>query len=60
MANVKGSTKNYCPLCLTEKYDLIEYFKDIQLSNRKSELINAYRNQGKLLLKSLRRNDSID
>ena len=40
VAKVKGSTKvNYCPLCLTEKYDLIEYFNDIRLLNKKSEFI---------------------
>ena len=30
IAKVKGSPKtNYCPLCLTEKYHIIEYFNDI-------------------------------
>ena len=61
VAKVKGSTKiNYCPLCLTEKYHLIEYFNDIRLLNKKSELINACRHQSKLLLKTLKRNDSMD
>ena len=37
IAKVKGSTKvNYCPLCLTEKYHLIEHFNDIRLLNKKS------------------------
>ena len=41
---VKGSTKiNYCPLCLTEKHQLIEYFNDIQLLNKKSTVINVCR-----------------
>ena len=61
VAKVKGSTKiNHCPLCLTEKYHLIEYFNDIQLLNKKSEFINACRHQSKLLLKSLKSNDSMD
>ena len=61
VAKVKGSTKiNYCPLCLTEKYHLIEYFNDIRLLNKKSEFINACRHQSKLLLKNLKRNDSMD
>ena len=60
-AKVKGSTKvNYWPLCLTEKYHLIEYFNDIRLLNRKSEFINACRHQSKLPLKNLKRNDSMD
>ena len=61
VAKVKGSKKiNYCPLCLTEKYHLIEYFNDIRLLNKKSEFINACRHQSKLLLKSLKSNDSMD
>ena len=61
VAKVKGSTKiNYCPLCLTEKYHLIEYFNDIRLLNKKSEFVNACRHQSKLLLKSLKSNDSMD
>ena len=51
---------NYCPLCLTEKYHLIEYFNDICLLNKKSEFINACTHQSKLLLKNLKRNDSMD
>ena len=55
-AKVKGSTKvNYWPLCLTEKYHLIEYFNDIRLLNRKSEFINACRHQSKLSLKNLKK-----
>ena len=61
VAKVKGSTKtNNCPLCLTEKYHLKEYFNDIHLLNKNSEFINAYRHQSKLLLKTLKRNDSLD
>ena len=47
-------------MCLTEKYHLIEYFNDIRLLNKKSEFINACRHQSKLLLKNLKRNDSMD
>ena len=61
IGQVKGSTKiNYCPLCLTEKYHLTEYFNDIRSLNKKSEFINACRHQSKLLRKSLIRNDSMD
>ena len=61
VAKVKGSTKvSYYPLCLTEKCHLIEYFNDIRLLNKKSEFINACRHQSKLLLKNLKRNDSMD
>ena len=61
VAKVKGNTKiSYCPLCLTEKYHLIEYFNDIRLLNKKSEFIYACRHQSKLLLKNLQRNDSMD
>ena len=39
-AKVKGSTKiNYCLLCLTGKYHLIEYFNDICLLNKRVNLL---------------------
>ena len=59
---LKGSIKiyYYCPLCLTEKYHLIEYFNNIHLLNKKSEFIKACRHQRKSLLKNLKRNDSMD
>ena len=61
VAKVKGSTKiNYSPLCLTGTYPLIEYFNDICLLNKRSELINACRYQSKQLLKNLKRNGSMD
>ena len=60
-AKVKGSIKiNYCPLCFTEKYHLIEYFDEIRLLNKKSTFINACRHKSELLLKNLKRNDSMD
>ena len=61
IAKIKGSTKvTYRPLCLTEKYHLKEHFNDIRLLTEKSEFINACRHQSKLLLKNLKRNDSMD
>ena len=61
VTKVKGSAKiNYCPLCLTEKYHLIEYFNDIRLLNKKKEFINTCRHQSKLLLQNLKRNDITD
>ena len=56
---VYGKTKiDRFPLYLTEKLNLIKYFDDIRLINKKSEFINHCRHQNKL--KSLKRNDSID
>ena len=61
VAKIKGSTKtNYCPLCLTETYHLIEYFNNIRLLNKKGEFINTCRHQSNLLLKNLEINDSMD
>ena len=58
----KGSRKiNYCPLCLTEKYRLIECFNIIDLLYRKSEFINACRHQQvNYYLKLLKKSDSMD
>ena len=56
---VYGKTKiDRFPLYLTEKLNLIKYFDDIRLINKKSEFINHCRHQNKF--KSLKRNDSID
>ena len=61
VAKVKCSIKfSYCPLCLTEKNHLIEYFNDIRLLNKRSGFINACRHQSELLLNNLKRNYSID
>ena len=61
MENVNWKTKtNHCPLCLTEKLYLKEYFDDIRLLSKRSELMNHYRHQNKLLLKSWKRNNSMD
>ena len=57
---VYGKTKIHCcPLCLAEKLHLTEYFDDIRLLNKRSEFINHCRHQNKLLLKNLKRNDSM-
>ena len=58
---VYGKTKiDRCPLCLAEKLHLIEYFADIRLLNKRSEFVNHCRYQNKLLLKSLKINNSMD
>ena len=49
----RKTTIDSCPLCLAEKLNLIEYFDDIQLLNKRSEFINHCRHQYNLLLKSL-------
>ena len=55
-----GKKIDRCHLCLAEKLHLIEYFDDIWLLNKRSEQINHSRHQSKLLLKSLKRSDSIN
>ena len=56
-----GKTKlDRCSLCLADKLYLIEHFDDIRLLNERSEFINQCRHQNKLLLKSLKRKDSMD
>ena len=61
MGRVYGKTKtDRCPSCLAEILHLIEYFDDIWLLNKRSEFINHCRHQNNLLLKSLKRNDSMD
>ena len=59
----KSSWENkidHFPLCLEEKLHLIKYFDEIWLLNKRSEFINHCRHQNKLLLRSLKRNDSMD
>ena len=65
VAKVFSNTKiNFCKLCLSEKVFIINALNDIQLLNKKSDLINTCRHQNKLLLKCLKRNnkkhDSMD
>ena len=46
MEKVRRETKtDRYPLCLAEKLDLIEYFDDIQLLNKRNEFINRSRYQ---------------
>ena len=51
---------NYCKLCLTEKFYIIESLDDRNLLNKKSELVSKCRYQNKLLLCNVKRNDSMD
>ena len=61
MERVYGKTNiDRCPLCLEEELHFTEYFDNIWLLNKRSEFINHCRHQNKLLLKSLKRNDSMD
>ena len=65
VAKVFSDTKiNFCKLCLTEKVLIINALNDSQLLNKKSEFINTYCHQNKLLLKCLKgnnkRHDSMD
>ena len=51
---------NYCKLCLTEKFSIIKSLDDYNLLNKRSELFSKCRHQNKLLLCSVKRNDSMD
>ena len=51
---------NYCKLCLTEKFYIIQSLDDKNLLNKKSELVNKCRHQINLLLSNVKRNDSMD
>ena len=53
-------SSNYCKLCLTEKFYIIESPDDKNLLNKKSELVSKCRHQNKLLLCTVKRNDSMD
>ena len=54
------TTANYCKLCLTEKFYIIQSLDDKNLLNKKSELVNKCRRQNKLLLSTVKRNDTTD
>ena len=61
MEKVYGKTKtDHCTLCLAEKLHLIEYFDGIGLLNKKVNLLITVDIKIKQLLKSLKRNDSMD
>ena len=53
-------SSNYCKLYLTEKFCIIESLDYKNLLTKKSELVSKCRHQNKLLLCSVKRNDSID
>ena len=53
-------SSNYCKLCLTEKFYIIESLDDKNLLNKKSELVSKCRHQNKLLLCNVKRNYSMD
>ena len=56
----KKTNIDCCPLGLAEKLHSIQYFEHIQLLNKGSEFIDPCRHQNKLVLKSLKRDDSMD
>ena len=53
-------SSNYCKLCLTEKFYIIESLNDKNLLNKKCELVSKCRHQNRLLLCNAQRNDSMD
>ena len=54
------TTGNYCKLCLTEKFSIIQSLDHKNVLNKKSELVNKYRHQNKLLLSNVKRKDTMD
>ena len=61
MKRIKSKvSSNYCKLCLTEKFYIIQYPDDNILFNRKSELLSKTRHQKISLLNNLKRNDTMD
>ena len=58
---IRGNAKSdFCKLCLTEKYFILNNLGDNKLYNKKSEFVNKCRHQKKLLLSSVRCEDSMD
>ena len=58
---IHGNTKSdFCKLCLTEKYFILNNLGDNKLLNKKSEFVNKCRHQKKLLLSSVLCEDSMD
>ena len=53
----KGAS-SFCKLCLTEKLFILNALGDDKCLNKKTEFINKYRHQNKLLLKNVK--DSMD
>ena len=55
LSHVKRMTKRgYCSLCLTEKLCLLHYFDNMDLLNKKSELISKCRHETELLISSIK------
>ena len=52
------ATSSFCKLCLTEKLFILNTLGDGNCLNEKTEFINKYRHQNKLLLKNVK--DSMD
>ena len=58
---IHGNAKSdFCKLCLTEKYFILNNLGDNKLLNKKSEFVNKCRHQKKLLLSSVLCEDSMD
>ena len=53
-------SSNYCKLCLTEIFHIIESLDDKNLLNKKFELVSKCRHQNKLLSCNVKRNGSMD
>ena len=51
---------NYCKLCLTERFYIIQSLDDKNVLNQKSELVNKCRNENNLLLSDVKGNDTMD
>ena len=45
---------DFCKLCLTEKYFILNALGDERLLNKRSEFISKFRNQSELLLKNVK------
>ena len=58
---VRGKpTSNYCRLCLTEKFSIINSIEDNRVLNKRSEFVNKCRHQNKYLIKNVKVKDNID
>ena len=55
-----GKSLCKCLLCLAKKLHLIKYFNETWLLNKRTAFINRCKHQNKLLLKNLKRKDSMD
>ena len=53
-------SRNYCNLCLTEKFFIIKSLSDNNLLNKRSELVSKCRHKNKLLLCHAKRNGNVD